>query len=199
MRQPGRRNIGGLDSRARGLGLGGVLAAATLALILVIVPSAQAASLKTPKSVSVGKKMSLAIRGFPPKSPVVFSASLDGPAALAGRRLGQTRTNSSGRATFRTRFPSTYQSCDADRRCSSYKWTKKRATYRRCGGQVRLSAGDLARQIKAKHLSCRKAKGVIKGPATKLGYRCKTAKKNGFPRITCTKGRKAVRFTYIQS
>lgn len=82
----------------------------------------QRVSLKAPKSVSVGKKMTLRIQGFPPNSAVSFMAALHGPAALSARRLGQTRTDSSGRATFRMRFPSTYQWCDADRKCSTYRW-----------------------------------------------------------------------------
>lgn len=214
-----------LVSKARGLGVGVALVAAALALGAGA--SAQAASLKAPKSVSVGKKVVLEVAGFPPSSAVTFTASLDGPAALSGRALGRVRTNGSGRATLRTRFPSTYKWCDADRKCSTYKWPtgarialsaqakkpphtfarkvvplkkrgQKRAGYRRCGGKVRLSAGDRALHIKAKGMGCRKAKRVIKAPASELGYRCATKTKGGLPRITCTKGRRGVKFTYVQ-
>lgn len=227
MRQVGRSEMRGPSSKIRGLGLGTALVAVTLALTLGPAASAQVASLKAPNSVSAGKEITLRVQGFPPRSTVVFVASLDGPAALSGRRLGLTRTDSSGRATFRTRFPSTYQWCDADRKCTTYRWPddarialsaaaegppstsvrevvplrkhrQKGGKYRRCGGKVRLSAGDLATRIKARHMSCREAKKAIKAPATKRGYRCKTTKRGGLPHITCTKGRKAVKFTYIQ-
>lgn len=223
----GKGNTNGPGLAIRGSAFRGALVASILALALSAAATAQAASIKAPQSVSVGKRMVLTIRGFPPNSAVVFAASLDGPAALSSRRLGQTRTDSSGRAILRTRFPATYRWCDADRKCSTYKWpakarialsaaTKKSphasarrivqlrkpgrrgSKYRPCVGKVRLSAGDLATQIKAKQMSCRRAKKVIKAPATKLGYRCKTRKKDGLPQVTCTKGHKAVKFIYIQ-
>lgn len=86
--------------------------------------SAEKATLKAPKTVSIGRKLVLRVSGFPPRTKVFFSASIYGPAAYSGRSLGRVRTNEAGRATLRKRFPRTYQWCDADRKCSTYKWMK---------------------------------------------------------------------------
>ena len=199
--------------------------------------SGRVPSLKVPRSVSVGRKMTLRVRGFPRGSKLIFIASLDGPAAFSGRKLGRARTNGSGRAKLRTRFPRTYKWCNSNNDCTTYKWPKgakialsahtkkppyavvrkvvplrknkrrggKPGGYRKCSGRVFIpfpgapeGSGDMGTRIKAKNMNCRKAKRVIKAPAIDLGYRCKSRKRDGFPRITCTKGRKGVKFTYIQ-
>jgi hypothetical protein len=119
------RRIASLDPRTGSLVRAGTVAAAALALILGMAASAEAAKLKAPKTVSVGKKVTVKMRGFPANSKILVTASLHGPASFSGRTLGRTRANASGRARLRARFPSTYKWCDADRKCSTYKWPKK--------------------------------------------------------------------------
>ena len=80
-----------------------------------------------------------------------------------------------------------------------------RSGYRNCSGRTLIpipgasNAHDIATQIKARNMSCGQAKRVIRAPATDRGYRCSSRARRGkAPRITCTKGSRAVRFTYIQ-
>lgn len=74
-------------------------------------------------------------------------------------------------------------------------------SWRYCSGVLRLDAGDSASRISAKNLSCAKARQVIRGPASNLGYACS----NPFDHpmgsggwITCRRGAHAVKFLYGQ-
>ena len=74
--------------------------------------------------------------------------------------------------------------------------------WHKCSGVVRLSFGDTASSIKARDLSCRDARRIIKAPARKLGYHCSNPfahPKGSGGWITCTKGRHGVHFLYSQS
>jgi hypothetical protein len=76
------------------------------------------------------------------------------------------------------------------------------AAWRSCPGVLSLQFGDSASRLKARGLSCARARQVVKAPASKLGYRCT----NPFDRpqgsggwITCRKGTRAIRFLYGQA
>lgn len=74
-------------------------------------------------------------------------------------------------------------------------------SWRYCSGVLRLDARDSASRISAKNLSCAKARRVIRGPASNLGYACSNPfddPKGSGGWITCRRGARAVKFLYSQ-
>ena len=73
---------------------------------------------------------------------------------------------------------------------------------RHCPGAVALQYGDTASRVAVQNISCKRAKRVIKAPATKLGYRCTNPFNRSFGSggfIRCSKGSTRINFLYAQT
>lgn len=76
------------------------------------------------------------------------------------------------------------------------------AQWRKCSGIVKLPYGEQAREISVRRVGCGEARRAIKAPASKLGYQCTDPfddPQGSGGWVTCRKGKRAIRFLYVQS